>query len=131
MKVYVAGKFEKKELVRAIYKRFQDLGHELSYDWTLHKPIKPYIENPDMAKIYSERELDGILGCDIFVYLSDDAGTTLNMEFGAALAFLKNNGRPKIFVVGEFNDKSPWFFNDLVVRVSTVEDMFLEVDGLR
>jgi hypothetical protein len=31
---------------------------------------------------YSKNELEGILNCDFFIYLIDEKGTTLPMEFG-------------------------------------------------
>ena len=116
MKIYVAGKFEKKELIQKVYEKIKELGHSVSYDWTTHKHIKPYVNNQEIAVQYGNSELNGISVCDIFIYLSDEKGTTLPMEFGAALMLAKTKGKPLIYVVGEFNDKSPWFFNSLVKR---------------
>ena len=67
VKIYIATKFEKKELVHELASRLESAGHTLSYDWTTHKPIKPYEENPHIAKQYSENEVNGILNSDIFI----------------------------------------------------------------
>ncbi len=123
LKIYVAAKFEKKSSVQYIYKKILERGHTISYDWTTHKPIKPYDKNVDIAKKYSENELEGIKNCDIFIYISEESGTTLPMEFGAALMNAKATGKPKIYVVGELNNKSPWFFNDLVIRKDTIREV--------
>jgi len=123
MKIYVAGKFEDKERVLEIYKKIEELGHEISYDWTKHKPIKPYIKNQYLARTYSENELKGISESDIFIYLSNKGGTTLTMEVGAALMSSKTIGKPLIYAVGEFNAKSPWLFNERIKRVNTLEEV--------
>jgi hypothetical protein len=124
MKVYVAGKFQKKDLVLEAYKKIEELGHEVSYDWTTHKSIKPYSENVGIAEEYSENELEGISKSDVFIYITDEKGTTLPMEFGSALMSAKIKKKPLIYVVGEFNDKSPWFFNKLVKRRNTLDGVF-------
>lgn len=120
MKIYVAGKFEKKELILEIYKKLESLGYTISYDWTTHKNIKPYTENQDMARRYAQNEITGISDCDIFIYIAEETGHTLPMEFGAALMLAKISKKPKIYAVGEFNDRSPWFFNPLVARVDDI-----------
>ena len=65
--IYVAAKFEDKEKVLEIYKKLKTAGHEISYDWTKHKPIKPYEKNQTLAKDYTKNELEGIRKSDIFI----------------------------------------------------------------
>ena len=60
MKIYLAGKFEQKEKVRELYKIIKEQGHEIHSDWTTHKPISPYEENIDIAKQYSEEDINGV-----------------------------------------------------------------------
>lgn len=127
MKIYVAGKFEQKDLIREICRKLEEIGYEISYDWTTHKPIKPYYENQEIAREYSQKEFDGISNSDIFIYLSSEKGTTLNIEFGAAIMLAKTKGKPIIYVVGEFNDKSPWFFDPFVKRKKSVEEVIEEL----
>jgi len=130
MKIYVAGKFEKKDLIHDVYRRIEELGHEVSYDWTTHKPIKPYVQNTEIATQYSDNELEGIAKCDVFIYLTDENGTTLPMEFGAALILAKTRGNPLVYAVGEFNDKSPWFFNPVVKRKNSIGEVIKELSEM-
>jgi len=130
MKVYVAGKFEKKDIILNTYKRIEELGHQVSYDWTTHKPIKPYSENSKIAAQYSKNELEGIFNCDIFIYLADEKGHTLPMEFGAALMLAKTRNKPRVYAVGEFNDKSPWFFNPLIERKKSIDEVIEELSKM-
>lgn len=127
MKIYVAGKFQKKDDILEVYEKVKELGHKISYDWTTHKNIKPYLENQEIASEYSNNELNGINECDIFVYLSDEKGTTLPMEFGAALILAQTKSKPKIYALGEFNDKSPWFFNKNVIRKNSIDDFIADI----
>ena len=50
------------------------------------------------------------------------------MEFGAALALAKTTGKPRIYAIGESNDRSPWFFNPLVVRKNNIEEALKEIE---
>lgn len=130
MKVYIAGKFEEKAKVKELYARIKELGHKVAYDWTDHKPIKPYSQNQEVAKEYSDNELVGIIDTDIFIFLTHELGTTLFMEFGAALILNKKTGKPLIYVVGEFKDKSMWFFNAGVQRRTSIEEVMVEISKL-
>ena len=127
MKIYIAGKFEDRVKISELYKKVKEMGHEVAYDWTDHKPIKPYPQNQERAQQYSNNELFGILDSDIFICLTHEAGTTLLMEFGAALILNKKNGKPLVYVVGDFKDKSPWFFNSGVIRRDSVEEVLTEI----
>ncbi len=129
MKVYIAGKFGDKALVLEAFARIRELGHSIAYDWTTHKNIQPYAQNQGTARAYSENELAGIADCDVFIYLSSDGGHTLHMEFGSALMLARKAGKPMVYAVGEFNDRSPWFFNGLVRRRDTIDEVIAELRG--
>ena len=129
MKIYLASKFGKKEEVRSIYENLKEKGHSVSYDWTTHDNIRPYVENQDQAAVYSENELIGIVECDVFIHLSDP-GNTLPMEFGAALILAKKVGSPIVYAVGPNNNKSPWYFNSLVRRREAVSEVLDELEDI-
>jgi chemotaxis methyl-accepting protein methylase len=124
MKFYIAGKFEEVPIIHQLFERVQKAGHEVAYDWTTHIKAKPYVEHSDLMAKYAGNELQAILASDVFSYLTHERGTTLHMEFGAALAKKQLGGAIQIFVIGEHNDRSPWYFNQLVTRVDTVEEAF-------
>jgi hypothetical protein len=122
MKIYVAGKFEDKEKVREIFSKLKIFGHSISYDWTGHKPIKPYRENKELASQYSENEISGIKDSDIFIYLPNKDSHTLHMELGSALMSNKIKGKPEIYIVGEW-DFSPWIFNPRIIHFNDIEEV--------
>lgn len=123
MKIYVAGKFEEKDIVLEIYQKLEEMGHSVSYNWTTHNNIKPYSKNQKIASQYAQNELNGILDSDIFIYLTNKTGHTLFMEFGTALANLKITGKPQIYAFGKHNVDSTWFFNPLVKRIDTLDEV--------
>ena len=125
MKIYVAGKFEEVYLIHSIYRQLEALGHEISYDWTTHEKVKPYEENAERARGYAENEINAILDSDAFIYLTHERGTTLHMEFGVALAKAQRGENIQIFAIGEHNNRSPWYFNRLVTRVNTIEEVLV------
>ncbi len=127
MKFYIAGKFEEVDIIHELFALVRRAEHEVAYDWTTHVKAKPYIEHVDLIRSYAENELNAILDSDVFIYLTHERGTTLHMEFGTALTKKKLGGEMLIFVVGEHNDRSPWYFNPLVTRVDTVEEAFLSL----
>ncbi len=49
------------------------------------------------------------------------------MEFGFALALNKIKGKLQIYVVGEFKNKSPWFFNPSINRVDSIEEILEKI----
>jgi len=127
MKFYIAGKFEEIDIIHDIFERIRAQGHEISYDWTTHVKSKPYTEHVARIRQYAENELAAILDSDVFVYLTHERGTTLHMEYGAALTKKKLGGEIKIYAVGIHNDRSPWYFNPLVKRVDTVDQVFADL----
>ena len=127
MKIYVAGKFTERDAIVKVLDKIKELGHEVAYDWTTHKPIKPYFEHQETANQYSQNELAGISKTDVFIYFSHEKGHTLHMEFGAALILKYTTGKPLIYVIGDHQDISPWLFNSLVVHKDTVEEALDEI----
>lgn len=127
MKFYIAGKFEEVEIIHQLFDRVRAAGHEISYDWTTHIKSKPYTEHVERIQQYAENEFNAILDSDVFIYLTHERGTTLHMEYGAALAKKKQGGTIALYAVGEHNDRSPWYFNPLVNRVDSVEAAFADL----
>lgn len=137
MNIYVAGKFEQKEIIREIYKKIEGIGHKIIYDWTTHKSVKNYEPDKDSARIslnqnnfnielanlYTSNELKAIMNCDVFIYLTQEEGTTNKMEFGAALMRAFSTGKPVIYAVDKANDKSNWFFLNYVIRKDNIEEV--------
>jgi len=127
VKFYIAGKFEEVEQIHTAFERVRAAGHEISYDWTTHVKSKPYTEHVERIRQYGENELQAILDSDVFIYLTHERGTTLHMEYGAALAKKWQGGSIEIYAIGEHNARSPWYFNRHTKRVDSIEEVFADL----
>lgn len=130
MKFYIAAKFEEKEKVKKINKILRNLGHTVTCDWTLHKPIKPYAENPELSKAYADEEIEGIKNCDVFIQLSrKEGGTGMFVELGAAIILNSLYGKPLIYAVGKHNTRSTFYFHPSVLRRKKYFDRIQRIKG--
>lgn len=126
MKIYVAGKLQDRETVAEAIKTLQGAGHEITFDWTDTFAERPFADHPDAALKLANRELQGIVDCDAFVFFAHNSGRTLHMEFGAARALATVRERPLLFVVGG-GDYSAWFFDPKVTHHETIDAVVAEL----
>ncbi|MBS3175938.1 hypothetical protein J4457_01745 [Candidatus Woesearchaeota archaeon] len=120
----------KKQEVRDLYEQFKKLGHEIATDWTLHKPIKPYENNPEIAREYSVEDVDAARNCDVFILMTDEAGTGVYVELGAAISSNLEHGKPKIYVIGKHTSHSMFYFHPSVNRRKNINEVFEEIEKL-
>lgn len=118
MKVYLAGRFHEKDFMRNAQEMLRAKGHEISWDWTKHKNIRPYPEHLEEAEEQASADIQGVKDCDIFILLSDEAGRGMYVELGVAVALQK-----KIFIVGEHNTNCLFYFLLFIIRKDTLEDV--------
>jgi len=130
MKFYIAAPFNQREQVKEIYSRLIALGHEISEDWTNHEYIKPYNTNQQLARKYSQEDLEGVLNCDVFVLLSDGESQGRNTELGMAIALHRIFGKPSIYIVGDSKFDSMFYFSIGVNRKNSLDQVLDELDLL-
>ena len=128
MKFYIAARWSLKQKVRAIHKSLKRIGHEVVGDWTLHKPIKPYDQNKILSKQYSIEDIQGVRDCDIFLLLSSENGTGMYIELGAAILSHLEHGKPKIYIIGNYNSRSMFYFHPSVNRRKNLDEVLNEID---
>ena len=61
---------------------------------------------------------------DIFVLITDKAGTDMFIELGIAIGIGLDNDKTKIYAVGKFNDRSLMHFHPIIRRVDKLSDVF-------
>lgn len=130
MKIYIAAKFTIKEEVRKLFKLFEERGHEIHSDWTLHKTISPYEENQELARQYSIEDLSGVKESDVFILLSDENGRGMYVELGVAILSNMQRERPRIFIVGKKNNNSLFYFHPSVNRRETIGQVIEEIEKI-
>lgn len=128
VKFYIASKFENQERVLEIYEKLRENGHEITVDWTKSDDKKAKAD-PETAKKYAERDIKGVKDADIFVLLTTDIpGKGRFIELGAAMILNMLNGKPEIFVIGDYNTESIFFFHSVINRVKSIEEVIRELE---
>lgn len=130
MKFYIAAPFNQREEVKEIYDRIRNLGHQITTDWTNHKYIKPYNTNQQLSRKYAQEDLEGVLSCDVFVLLSDGESQGRNTELGMAIALHRVFGKPSIYIIGESNLDSMFYFSRGINRKTSLDQVLDELDLL-
>ena len=127
---YVSARFALKEEVKEIYSKLEKLGYSIPWDWTEHKPIKPYNENPELAKEYAIEDINGSKDSNIFIMITDEAGTGMHTELGAAIVSALENKEKLIYLIGENLDRSVFFFHPTIRKKGTIEEVIRELKDL-
>jgi len=111
MKFYIAARFGLKNHVIKLFNLLKDQGHEVVGDWTEHELVKPYEKSKELSEKYAVEDIEGVKNCDVFVIISDEAGTGMYVELGAAILSHLKFGKPKIYVIGEYNSRAMFYFH--------------------
>ena len=129
MKFYIAAYVEEVERVKTVQKCLEDMGHEITVDWTSF-PGSSRDErdaDPEKPKAIAVRDMQGVRDCDVFILLSEPAdGRAKYAELGAAIFSAMESKRPKIYVLGKETNQSVFFYHPTVRRVKTLEAILAE-----
>ncbi|MDD5547505.1 MAG: nucleoside 2-deoxyribosyltransferase [Candidatus Pacebacteria bacterium] len=121
MKFYIASRTKRAGLVRRLSEKLRKSGHSTTFDWTEQLIGQPCDKDPRRATRIAKLALAGIKKCDVFVLITDRAGTGMHAEFGIALAENK-----KIFVVGNKHLHTNIFFFYPKVKIVDSVSVLLE-----
>ena len=128
MKIYLAGRFEQKEKIREMYNLIKQEGHIITSDWTTHKPISPYEKNIALSKEYSEQDISGVEQCDVFILLTDKIKSTgAHIELGAAILSAIKNGKPLVYVIGDYPNNSMFYFHPKVIVKKSIQEVLIDL----
>lgn len=127
---YVASRYQLKETVREIYKELEGIGFEIPRDWTQHLPIKPYEQHSELARDYSIVDLDAAANCSVFIIITDEAGTGMYVELGAAVLSNLLRGKPRIYAVGDHTSRVMFYYHPVVNRRNKMEEVYTELREL-
>lgn len=124
---YVSARFALKEDVKKIYSEIKNLGYSIPWDWTEHDPIKPYSENTKLAQEYSIEDIEGSRKSKLFIMITDEAGTGMHTELGAAIVGAMEDKEKLIYLIGGNLDRSVFFFHPTIKRRRTIEEVIKEL----
>lgn len=126
MKFYIASRVKNKELVESIHQRLTILGHETLSTWVGEKNMTPYEDHVEEAQKLAIQCINAVKECDVFVLISDDTGSGMYTEMGVALSRSAEN-KPKIYVIGDYVNRSAFFFHPSVKRFESIDQVFKDL----
>lgn len=130
MKIYVSSKFSNRDEVKKVQKKCIGYGHTIIEDWTNNTNSYPCSQSVESARQNALSNYTSIRQCDAFIYLtSEQYGAGSSTEFGIALGLRERNGRPDIYVVGQFIDENTFFFHPLVKRKYLISQVLSELSN--
>lgn len=69
VKIFVSGKFFDKTVIHSFMSTFINLGHEITYDWTVHEMDDITCEKLQQAAI---SDINGVKACEIHIIIITD-----------------------------------------------------------
>ena len=123
MKFYIASRVKNKELVRKIHEILTEQGYEKISDWVDEKDIIPYEKHAEASKARAIQCIENSTQCDVFLLISDEGGAGMYTELGAALVSSSLSKKPKIYVIGDYLNRSVFFFHPFVKVFKTIEEV--------
>ena len=126
MKIYVAAKFEEKELVRGVHGRLAKMGHEVTHDWTKEDLGKRTgVSAYSYLREAAIHDVEGVRNAQLLFLINHPQGFGLMVELGVAIGF----DIPTI-VVNPGARETPFFYMHNIVCVDTVEEGLAYVEML-
>jgi hypothetical protein len=145
LKAYVAGRISRQEEVKTILAALRQVGIEITRDWiAMSEQLKhATISNEAEAAVFrkrsyailnpiyhdeAEQDLKAVLEADIFVILTDEQGSSMYVEMGAAFAGQKLQQKPNyLYAIGPHFDRMVFYQHQQVIRVSAVEEIITDL----
>lgn len=128
MKFYISSRVKDKNKAQEITKDLKEQGHEITLDWTHFDSLKPYDEYEDKSKEHAVSFVKAIEEADVFILISNEAGTGMYTELGIALKQYLDSDKPKLYIIGDYLSRSVFFFHPSVKRVDNFEDVLEDLN---
>lgn len=141
LKVYVAGRISRQDEIRNILDCLKKEGIEITRDWTWKEPTPLTNENEATTfrkKVYAtldpkyhheaEGDLQAVLDADVFIILTDEHGSGMYVEMGAAFAGNKLNNKPQLmYAIGPHFDRMVFYQHRSVHRTNSIEEIIVDL----
>ncbi len=128
MKFYISARTKEIKIVKDIQRLLKNSGHDIILDWTTSNNLKPYRDNRQLSKEMAAQQIKAVLKSEVYLLISDLEGTGIHTELGSAIASNIFTGKPKIYVIGEHNDNSLFFFHPAVNRARSIADVLFNLE---
>lgn len=124
MKWYFASRTRHRKFINKIVDFLKSQNHAVVYEWSKLDSLKPYHENSEKSSLVAEEISNALKKVDVFVLISDKAGTDMFIELGIAIGRWLNGNKTKIYVIGKHNNRSLMHFHPAIKRLDKLSDVF-------
>lgn len=121
MKFFVSGKVGVENDARKIMRLLEEGGHQITFDWTSIKHLRPYDKNAHASREAALAEARGVKDADVLVIVAHEKGVGMFVELGIAIGA----GIP-VRVIAGGDSRTMFFHHPLVTRVRDVKDVLEE-----
>lgn len=125
------------QAVTELKMELEQRGFQINYDWTTLPVMKPFEDHIEEATLAAEAMARAVMECDILIVLFADAGIGFHIESGGALVasiiqtFIGGASKQKkIYIVGEGNGRSIFYFHKSVKRLPDVSALLNELQNM-
>ena len=129
MKFYLASRTKNRELIKNIRKKLTGLGHEVTSTWVDEKNIIPHEKHLEATRKRARQCIKDCSNSDVFILISDETGSGMYTELGAALLSNSDRKTPEIYIIGKYLDRSVFFFYPGVKRFETFEEVLQDINN--
>ncbi len=133
-RIYIASKVgPMEEEVKRLKNTLESRDYNILYDWTENPVSKPFQDHPEQSARAAHDMAQAVMNCDILIVLFAEGGIGFHIETGGALvssiilSMITGQSKKEIYVVGNGNDRSVFYFHDSVKRLDTVEELLEEL----
>lgn len=125
MKWYFASRTRHQKALRKVVQFLEDKDEKVTSEW-LHNEILDvsYVDNLEETQSFAKEITSSLLETDVFVMISDAAGTDMFIELGVCLGLGK-----KTYIVGEHSKRSLMQLHPKIKHKNTIKDV-LEAEGI-
>ncbi|MFA6397642.1 MAG: hypothetical protein WDK96_02230 [Candidatus Paceibacterota bacterium] len=124
MKWYFASRLYHKPKIVDITNFLTQKREVVLSDWIYEDSLAPYSKNISKVKSLTKRVVKSLLKTDIFVLISDSAGTDMFVELGVCLTKNDSVKKVKIYIVGEHGKRSLMQLHPSIIHAKNLREVF-------
>ena len=138
MKVFVSGQIGDVDNVRSVQKAIIAAGHTITHDWTTNETgvgmlgsRESKLANAKEATRRAINDINGVMNADAYVICTDNqnSGKGMYVELGAAIAMAESDDRFKVYLLGDMNHMTIFYFHPKVQVVDSVKVLLEKLEG--
>lgn len=135
--VFVSGQIGDIEYVRGVQDAFIEAGHHITHDWTRNETGDKMLagqqakfDSPEESARRANADMQGVVDSEVYVICTDNekSGKGMYVELGGALALNMTTGTPRIYLLGNKEHASIFYFHPSIILKNRVEEILSDMN---